>query len=69
MKPRTGDYFKTPRSFNWEGETMKKLVLLAACLTFMVTSFGCSTIKGMGEDISTVGGWVTKGSDRVKEGN
>ena len=33
----------------------------------LITVVGCGTIKGMGEDISTVGHWLTKGSDSVKE--
>lgn len=27
---------------------------------------GCGTVKGMGEDLSTVGHWLTRGSDTVK---
>ena len=42
--------------------------LMVICLAFLVVGIGCSTIKGMGEDISAVGGWVTKSSDNVKEG-
>ena len=48
---------------------MKKVLLLGVCLMFVVTCFGCSTIKGIGEDIGAVGGWVTSGSDKVREGN
>ena len=47
---------------------MKKISLLAVCLLLVVTSIGCSTIKGVGEDLSAIGGWITKGSDNVKEG-
>ncbi len=34
----------------------------------MVASIGCSTIRGVGEDLGTIGGWVTKGSDSIREG-
>ena len=47
---------------------MKKIVLTGICLVLMMTGISCGTIKGMGEDISAVGGWVTTGSDNVKEG-
>lgn len=47
---------------------MKRTYLMAICLLLMVTSIGCSTIRGVGEDLTAVGGWVTKGSDNVKEG-
>lgn len=44
------------------------MLLAGICLVLMVVSIGCGTIKGLGEDVSTIGGWVTKGSDNVKEG-
>ena len=47
---------------------MNKMLLAGICLTLMFVSIGCSTIKGVGQDLSTVGGWVTKGSDNVREG-
>jgi len=47
---------------------MKVIVLLSICLALAVTSISCSTIRGVGEDLGTVGGWVTSGSDHVKEG-
>ena len=46
---------------------MKNAVLAGFCLLLMVICVGCSTVKGVGEDLSTVGGWVTKGSDNVRE--
>lgn len=48
---------------------MKRGLLAALCLMLMVVSVGCSTIRGVGEDLGTVGGWVTKGSDNVRESN
>lgn len=47
---------------------MKKIILAGICLVLVATGISCGTIKGMGEDISAVGGWVTKSSDNVKEG-
>jgi predicted small secreted protein len=36
------------------------LVLTVACA-------GCNTIRGVGKDVTTVGGWVVKGADNVEE--
>ena len=47
---------------------MRAALFLGICLALTITSLGCGTIKGIGKDITTVGGWVTSGSDRVKEG-
>ncbi|MFC1594221.1 hypothetical protein ACFL38_02725 [Candidatus Omnitrophota bacterium] len=44
---------------------MKRLVLIAICLAFTATLIGCGTMKGLGEDITAVGGWFVKGSDEV----
>ena len=46
---------------------MKKMVLTGMCLVLAVACIGCNTIKGFGEDVSTVGGWVVKGVDNVQE--
>lgn len=48
---------------------MKKKMLIVFCLVLIVTSIGCGTIRGAGEDISTVGGWLVRSSDNVKEGH
>ena len=45
---------------------MKKFALGVICLMLTVVCIGCNTIKGLGEDVSTVGGWVTKGADNVE---
>ena len=45
---------------------MKKLILLGISVILMAAIAGCSTIKGLGEDVSAVGGWLTKGSDRAQ---
>jgi len=47
---------------------MKQLFFLIIGVAIVTTSINCSTIRGVGEDLGTVGGWVTNGSDRVKEG-
>jgi len=47
---------------------MSRALLAGVCIFLMVASIGCSTIKGIGEDLGTIGGWVTSGSDSVREG-
>lgn len=44
------------------------MLLFGLCLTVMMTGIGCSTVKGVGEDVGAVGGWLKKGSDNVREG-
>ena len=48
---------------------MKRTCLLALCGLLIVTIAGCGTIRGLGDDISTVGKWLIKGSDAVQEGS
>ena len=48
---------------------MKKMVLAGICLVLAVVCIGCNTIRGLGEDVSTVGGWVVQGVDNVQENN
>lgn len=48
---------------------MNRALLAGICVLLMVGSIGCGTIRGVGEDLGAVGGWVTKGSDNVREGN
>ena len=48
---------------------MKKMILAGICLVLAVVCIGCSTIRGLGEDVSTVVGWVVKGVDNVQENN
>ena len=47
---------------------MKKICLFILCGLLILTVVGCGTIRGLGEDINTVGRWLMKGSDAVKEG-
>ena len=46
---------------------MKRFNLILICAAFALTAAGCGTIRGVGEDVSTVGGWFVKGSDGVKD--
>ncbi len=48
---------------------MNKIGLLILGGMFMVAAVGCGTIKGLGQDVSAVGGWFVKSSDKVKEGS
>ena len=45
---------------------MKKICLLIFSSLLLLAIAGCGTIKGMGQDIATVGHWLTRGSDTVK---
>jgi predicted small secreted protein len=47
---------------------VKRACLYVLCGLLILAVAGCSTIKGLGDDISTVGSWLMKGSDAVKEG-
>jgi predicted small secreted protein len=46
---------------------MKKFTWMGLTLFMAVILTGCSTIKGMGEDIRAIGGWISHGSDHVRE--
>ena len=48
---------------------MKKMLLMALLVMFSSTLVGCGTLKGVGEDLKTIGGWFVRGSERVQEGN
>jgi len=45
---------------------MKKICLFILCGILISAVSGCATIKGAGEDIGTVGKWLTRSSDSVK---
>jgi len=45
---------------------MKKIGLFVLAGFLVVTVVGCGTVRGFGDDISTIGRWLTRGSDRVK---
>ena len=46
---------------------MRKLILMVVGVLLLAAITGCGTVKGIGEDLSVVGGWLTKGSDKVQE--
>ena len=48
---------------------MKKISLSILCGAIMITAVGCGSIKGLGDDITAVGGWFSRGAQNVKEGN
>lgn len=45
---------------------MKKTYLLLLIGVIMSTMIGCETIKGIGKDVSAVGGWLTRGSEKAQ---
>jgi len=47
---------------------VKRVCLYVLSVLLILAVAGCSTIKGLGDDISTVGSWLMKGSDAVREG-
>jgi predicted small secreted protein len=47
---------------------MKKFVLFVLAGLLLTTVIGCGTVKGIGEDVTTIGNWLTRGSDRAKQG-
>lgn len=46
---------------------MKRAWLAILCGLLILTAVGCGTVKGVGEDIATVGKWLTRSSDSVKK--
>jgi len=45
--------------------TMRKITLFVLAGLLMATVVGCGTVKGFGDDLSTVGHWFTRGADRA----
>ncbi len=45
---------------------MKKLILFMVLFASVLVFSGCETIKGVGEDVSTIGNWLSRGSDKVQ---
>ena len=39
------------------------IIVVIACLSL----YGCGTLKGIGEDITSLGGFISDGSDHYKE--
>ena len=46
---------------------MKKGILSVLVFAFVVSLAGCNTIRGIGDDVTAVGGWITRGSEHVEE--
>ncbi|MCK4881476.1 MAG: entericidin [Candidatus Omnitrophica bacterium] len=46
---------------------MNKLILGVITLSAVVSLTGCNTIKGLGNDVATIGDWITDGSEHVEE--
>ncbi|HLF18759.1 MAG TPA: entericidin EcnA/B family protein [Candidatus Omnitrophota bacterium] len=46
---------------------MRKVILGVLTLALMGSLYGCNTIKGIGDDVKTVGGWISSGSEHVEE--
>ncbi len=45
---------------------MSKLYFWIILSVVSISLTGCGTIKGVGEDLTTVGGWISQSSDHVK---
>jgi predicted small secreted protein len=48
---------------------MRVMLLALLCTGLVLGTSACGTVKGLGEDISSVGGWFVKGSDKVENAN
>ena len=46
---------------------MNKIMLSVIMLVAIASLYGCNTIKGLGNDVGAVGGWISNGSDHVSE--
>ncbi|MCK5180135.1 MAG: entericidin EcnA/B family protein [Candidatus Omnitrophica bacterium] len=46
---------------------MNKLILGVVMLAAVVLLSGCNMIRGIGNDVTTIGGWITSGSEHVEE--
>jgi len=45
---------------------MKNTLLIIIC-GLVIAAMGCNTIGGVGEDMGTIGNWIIRGSENVKE--
>ncbi len=50
-----------------EGERMKKFYLVLSVLT-VIAFTGCSTIKGIGQDIKSLGNGIAGTAEKVQDG-
>lgn len=46
---------------------MNKTILTIVALAAIVSFYGCNTMKGIGNDLTAVGGWITSGSEHIEE--
>lgn len=46
---------------------MRRSILFGIAAFLIISCVGCNTIRGLGEDIGAVGGWMVKGSDKATE--
>jgi len=46
---------------------MRKIILSIFILVFAGSLVGCSTIKGVGDDVKTVGNWISNGAQHVEQ--
>jgi len=46
---------------------MKKITLGFVAVALTGSLYGCNTMKGLGEDIKAVGGWISSGSEHVED--
>ena len=44
---------------------MKRIFLLVLAVLLITTVVGCGTVQGFGDDISTVGRWISGAWDRA----
>jgi predicted small secreted protein len=44
---------------------MKKICLFVLVGLLLTTLVGCGTVKGVGEDVTTLGHWLTRGADKA----
>jgi len=53
--------------FTPKGGCMRRSILFGIAAFLIISCVGCNTIRGLGEDIGAVGGWMVKGSDKATE--
>ena len=46
---------------------MNKMILTVVMLAALVSLCGCNTMKGVGDDLQAVGGWVTGSAEHVEK--
>ncbi|MBF0384339.1 MAG: entericidin EcnA/B family protein [Candidatus Omnitrophica bacterium] len=44
---------------------MKRITLFVLVGLLLTTVVGCGTLRGIGDDIATVGHWITRGSNKA----